>query len=94
MIELEELMPNDGQKSFGEKAQIVKTEYVDALCIYSTPVACIIKNGLKFIRLWDGYNSTTMRHINSFRSIYGLGAISKKQWQKMPMEEMTVEEIL
>lgn len=88
MIELEELMPNGKQKSFGGKAKIVKSVGIDILCSYSKPVAMCIRdsNGhSKFIRLLDGYSSTTMRHINAFRETYGLEAISKKQWEKMPV---------
>ena len=87
MIELKELMPNGRQKSFGGKASIVKSDGVVILYSYNTPIAMIILNfngRIKFIRLWDGYSSTTMRHINTFRSIYGLDAISKKKWEKMP----------
>lgn len=87
MIELKELVPSGSQKSFGGKASIVKSDGVDILYSYNTPIAMIILNfngRIKFCRLWDGYSSTTMRHINAFRSIYGLDAISKKKWEKMP----------
>lgn len=94
MIDLVELLPNNGQKLFGGKAVIVKSEHLDVLYSYRTPVAMIIRNGgSNFVRLWDGYSSTTMRHINTFRSIYGLDAISKKEWEKMPAKcSLVVEE--
>ena len=84
MIELEELVPS-GQKSFGGKAIIVKDPDRGAILFsYKTPVAQY--DGYRFIRLWDGYSATTMRHINDFRKLYGLDSITKSQWCAMTVE--------
>lgn len=92
MIDFIELLPNNGQKSFGGKAQIVRSDHVYVLYSYHTPIAMIIRNGgSNFVRLWDGYSLTTMRHINAFRSLYGLDAISKKQWEKIPVNDVDVD---
>lgn len=92
MIDLVELLPNNGQKSSGGKMQIVKSKHIDVLYSYHTPIAMIIRNGgSNFVRLWDGYSPTTMRHINAFRSLYGFDAISKKQWEKIPVFDVDVD---
>lgn len=96
MIGLVELLPNNGQKSFGGKAQIAKSEHIDVLYSYSTPIATIVRTsngGSNFVRLWGGYSLTTMRHINDFRSLYGLDAINKKQWCEMPVNVIVVDNV-
>lgn len=52
------------------------------LCSYSTIVCSLLKNG-EFVRKWDGYSATTMRHINYFRKRYCLETINKKEWMLM-----------
>lgn len=52
---------------------------------YSTLVA-VIENG-KFIRKWSGYSLTTMKHINQVLEELNLPKVTKKDWQKMPIEE-------
>jgi len=49
---------------------------------YSTIVCSVLKNG-EFVRKWDGYSATTMKHINAFRKRYGLEPIHKEEWDAM-----------
>ena len=75
------LMPIDGRKSFYGKAVILHTADAVILKSYETNV-CAIVNG-EFIRMWNKYSATTMRHINAFRAKYKLPPISKAEWLKL-----------
>lgn len=80
-----ELAPIDSRKSFYGKA--IVTEYSEKLAIlksYGTEVARI-ENGV-FVRMWSGYSQTTQRHINAFRSVYGLETITGTKWKKLPVD--------
>ena len=69
-------------KGFNGKAVIIEDKrpghesYI--LQSYKTDV-CMIKNG-NFVKLWEGYSSTTLKHINIFRAWAGLPALSKYDW--------------
>ena len=84
-----ELTPNDGRKSFYGKA--IVTEYGKNLIVlksYDTEV-CRIENG-KFVRMWDGYSATTMKHINSFINQYGIDGGGKKWWINLPVDNQNI----
>ena len=63
---------------FGGRALVIPTESGYILKSYYTNV-CEIKNN-KFIKLWQGYSNTTLKHINIFRSFLGLSGLSKREW--------------
>lgn len=52
---------------------------------YDTPVLSVDENG--YHRLWSGYSATTIKDINSagFPIISGY-QMTKKEWDKMPIE--------
>ena len=85
-----ELLPMaDGQKSYYGKAKVIQNDNVVYLLSYNTIVCSITFNGkdptfdgnnVTFKKHWSGYSSTTQKHINSFRTCYGLPKISKKEW--------------
>lgn len=52
---------------------------------YGTPVLSVGCSGMKpkFVRHWDGYTATTLRHINKFLEMKGLEKINKKIWDNM-----------
>ena len=77
----EALIPNDSHKSFYGKATILYTPDGIILQSYETRV-CAYVNG-EFIRTWNGYSATTMRHINAFREKFGMKPISKAEWLKL-----------
>ena len=57
---------------------------------YDTLVAVIDVTG-GFHRLWDGWSSTTMRHVRKFIEIYapGMGkTMPKAKWEAMPVETL------
>lgn len=81
-----ELIPINGRKSFYSKAIVTEVSGDRTLTSYTTDVAKITKDG-NFQKLWGGYSVTTMTHINAFRVTNGLNAISKQEWQQMPMEK-------
>ena len=64
---------------FGGRALVIPMESGDVvLQSYYTAVA-VIRNG-RFIKLWDGYSNTTLKHINEFRRHYNMSALSKREW--------------
>jgi hypothetical protein len=73
---------NDGRKSFYGKAIVIEHDNGDIELQSYTTIVCRIKNG-KFERLWDGYSSTTMRHINSFIDFYGIEGGGKSWWNNL-----------
>lgn len=80
-----ELIPNNGRKSFYGKAITTVYNGFQTLYSYNTPVASIDHEN-RFIRLWNGYSTTTMNHINAFRNLYNLPSINKSEWLALPIE--------
>ena len=77
---------NQAQKSFYGKAKVVMDGEKAYLQSYNTFVCCMDENN-QFHRLWSGWSATTARHVNAFRSAYGLQMISKKEWLAMGIDE-------
>lgn len=77
---------NQAQKSFYGKARVVVDGEKAYLQSYNTFVCCMDENG-QFHRLWSGWSATTARHVNAFRSAYGLQMISKKEWIAMEIDK-------
>lgn len=63
---------------FGNRAVIIPTESGYILRSYYTNV-CEIRNN-KFIKLWEGYSNTTLKHINAFRNHFHFNTLSKREW--------------
>lgn len=76
-----ELMPggHDRTKSFYGKAKVIEKDGETLLQSYDTIVCKIDKNG-EFVRMWDGYSATTMRHVNSFLRLVGIAGGGKAWW--------------
>lgn len=86
------LNPVDGQKSFYGKA--VVEEYSDGLkrlISYDTIVAEIDVDG-NFRKIWNGFSTTTMKHINAFIEHYGIEGGGKKWWMSLEPYEKTCGE--
>ena len=81
MINTFELPGMEGQKRFYGKA-IVSTIGNDKYLTSYKTVVCGIVNG-EFVKYWNGYSNTTMKHINSFRLMNGMDKISKSEWDNM-----------
>lgn len=80
-----ELNPIDSRKSFYGKAFVEENDDGCAtLYSYNTPVASYTPNS-GFKRLWGDYSATTMRHVNSFLSYYGVPGGGKKWWDEQPV---------
>lgn len=78
-----ELTPkHDGRKSFYHKAIVFIDENGDSyLRSYDTLVCAII--GGEFVKLWDGYSATTMRHVNEFAAQNGINGGGKAWWDSL-----------
>ena len=50
-------------------------------------LVCRITAAGRFVRMWDGYSATTMRHVNSFLSLYDVAGGGKAWWNALPVEE-------
>ena len=79
------LNPIDGRKSFYGKARVEIEGNTKTLISYATKVMRI-EDG-KIIRMWGGYSSTTMRHINSFLAMFADGQKGKAFWDSLPIEQ-------
>lgn len=61
-----ELMPTDGRKSFYGKAVVeLDAAGTETLYSYNTPIIKRTVSG-ELVKLWDGWTSTTGRHIKAF----------------------------
>lgn len=76
---------NDNAKSFYKKAIVTEKDNGEiVLQSYETNV-CKIKSNGEFVRLWDGYSVTTMRHVNSFLVFVGVEGGGKAWWDAQPI---------
>ena len=83
-MKIYELQPNDNRKSFYGKAKIICKDNGEIyLKSYDTEV-CKISNGV-FVRLWDGYSATTMRHVNAFIDYFCIPGGGKAWWTAQPV---------
>ena len=78
----------DGRKSFYRKAIVFRLTNTNDYILesYGTQVAAFINN--QFVRLWDGYSYTTMRHINSFLKFLCLPGGGKSWWESLSIERI------
>ena len=82
-MKIYELQPNNSRKSFYGKAKVIEKDNGEkVLMSYDTEVCKITKSG-EFVRLWDGYSATTMRHVNSFLDLVGIAGGGKAFWDKL-----------
>lgn len=83
-----ELKPWDRQKSYYGKAIVHCHESGwNMLQSYKTVVCGYNEKTGEFIRTWNDYSATTMKHIDSFRRAYGLRGLGKKEWLNLPCEK-------
>ena len=81
-----ELKPmKDIAKSFYGKAVVTINDRGDAvLRSYGTDV-CMITASREFLRFWEGYSATTMRHVNDFLAQASIFEGGKKFWDACPV---------
>lgn len=80
-------MDYERAKSFYGKAVVIEKDNGEkVLQSYNTEV-CKITSGGEFVRMWSGYSSTTMRHINSFLELVGISGGGKAWWDAQPVAE-------
>ena len=59
------LKPINNQKSFYNKATVKIENGIETLYSYNTPIIKRLKNGA-LVRLYDGWTTTTGKHIKAF----------------------------
>ena len=86
-----ELIPKyDARASFYGKARVRVDDHGNKfLFSYNVPVMWWDAKNMSLHRLWDGWSSTTGRHVKEFsHQMAGCSAVSKKQWDEMEVEEL------
>ena len=78
-MQIRELRPADGHKSFYGKALVLHANGKEILQSYNTVVAFRDEN-YKLHRTWGGWSATTGRHIYAFTGKH------KTEWDKLPIE--------
>ena len=85
-MKIYELQPNDNRKSFYGKAKIIYNDNGEIyLKSYDTEVCKIMPGGV-FVRLWNGYSATTMRHVNAFVDYFHIPGGGKAWWMQQPVQ--------
>lgn len=75
-----DLTPNGSRKSFYGKAKVVIDDNGQkTLFSYDTEIMRITPDGT-LVKLWDGWSTTTGRHIKAFCGL------SKKEYDELPIE--------
>lgn len=74
----------DRAKSFYGKAKIIETDNGEKVLQSYNTFVCRITAAGRFVRMWGGYSVTTMRHVNSFLSFYGMDGGGKAWWDMQP----------
>ena len=84
-----ELVPiYDGRKSFYRKAMVYYDDDLQYVILrsYDTDVLAIDRFYKTFVRLWNGYSSTTMRHVNEFCRQFGIPGGGKQWWDSLAVD--------
>lgn len=76
-----DLHDNNGYK-ITDRAIVIAHNHGTMLKSYYT-IVCAIVDGV-FYKTWEGFSSTTMKHINTYRLHNNLPALSKHDWVMMP----------
>lgn len=84
-VNIFELQPHNGRKSFYGKCQVLEDEKHKKYYLksYNTIVASFDKKKKIFRKHWDGYSHTTQAHINSFLRYCGISESGKKYWDSL-----------
>lgn len=72
-----------------DRAVVISNNHGTHLKSYHT-IVCAIING-EFYKTWEGFSSTTMKHINTYRTQNGFNSISKYDWVMMPTTEVITD---
>ena len=72
------LNPTNGQKSFYNKAVMIRENNVTRLQSYTTIVATY-NHDTNEMKISGYYSQTTAKHINAFLSLFGFDTCNKKQ---------------
>ena len=80
-MKIYDLKPTDGRKSFYGKATVcIEDDGTETLYSYNTPIIKRTVAG-KLVRMWDGWSTTTGRHIAAFCRL------SKAEFIQLPYNE-------
>lgn len=82
-MKMYDLPTMDNRKSFYGKAKVIEKDNGEkVLQSYNTQVCKITASG-EFVKMWDGYSVTTMRHINSFLQFFDIPGGGKSWWDSL-----------
>ena len=74
-------------EGFGNRAIVKITDTGDLILqsYYTDVCRYNLKTG-EFIKLWEGFSVTTLKHVNIFRRFLALNTISKREWIELKTE--------
>lgn len=67
-------------KGFNNRATVKQDGYNLTLTSYYTDVASYNTMTKTFVKLWDGYSATTLKHINAFCDYLKIPGFNKREW--------------
>ena len=67
-------------KGFNNRATVKQDGNVYTLTSYYTNVCSYNTDTKEFKKLWDGYSSTTLKHVNTFCDYFNITGYSKREW--------------
>lgn len=76
----------DSRKSFYGKAHVIENEDGSKLLKSYSTIVCSIDASGTFRRHWGGESATTMRHVNSFLSLFNMQGGGITWWREQPVE--------
>ena len=85
-----DLKQNENNYRIADRAIVIANKHGSSLKSYYTTVCAIIDG--KFYKTWEGFSTTTMKHINDFRMMFNLPTLNKKGWDKLSEENGNIVE--
>lgn len=77
----------DRQSFYGKASILTSGKGMNYLKSYDT-IVCYTDTKGRFHRTWDGYSSTSMRHINAFCKAMNINGGGKKWWEELKVEKI------
>lgn len=83
---LKEVKERDGFQlgGFNNRATMKRRNGVYTLTSYYTDVCEYNTETVEFFKLWDGFSTTTLKHVNIFSKYLGIPELSKREWIELP----------
>lgn len=67
-------------KGFNDRAIVKYANGIYTLTSYYTDVCSYCAESCEFKKLWDGFSTTTLKHINAFCEYFHIPGYNKRKW--------------